>query len=83
MNNKILITIYVPFIEKKYELYIPLNKKVGYLKQMIVTSIRNQNDNNIDSDDLKLYDKETGDFLQSNVYVKDTKIRNGSILFLI
>ena len=29
MNNKILIELEVPLIEKKYDMFIPINKKVG------------------------------------------------------
>ena len=34
-KNKILICLYIPLIEKKYDLYIPINKKVGTIKKLI------------------------------------------------
>ena len=33
-KNKILICLYIPLIEKKYDLYIPINKKVGTIKKL-------------------------------------------------
>ena len=29
MNNKVLVNIYVPLLEKKYEVFLPANKKIG------------------------------------------------------
>ena len=29
MNNKVLINLYVPILEKKYELFLPANRKIG------------------------------------------------------
>ena len=29
MDNKVLVTIIVPLIEKKYEVFLPANKKIG------------------------------------------------------
>ena len=34
-SNKILIELYIPLIEKNYDLYIPINKKVGTVKKLI------------------------------------------------
>ena len=34
-KNKILIELEVPLIEKKYVLFIPINKKVGTVKSLI------------------------------------------------
>ena len=35
MKNKILIELEIPLIEKKYDLFIPVNKKVGTIKSLI------------------------------------------------
>ena len=35
MNNKILLELEIPLIEKTYDLYIPINKKVGTVKRLI------------------------------------------------
>lgn len=83
MNNKILIIVRVPFIEKEYQMYIPINKKIGYIKQLIVSSIKEKNDGNIDNNNFNLIDKDTGNILDNNKYVKDSAIRNGTVLFLI
>ena len=83
MNNKVLVVVEVPLIEKKYEVYIPINKKIGFIKQSIVNSIKEKNDGSIDNNFFNLVDKETGLIFDNNKYVKDSNIRNGSVLFLI
>ena len=83
MNNKVLVVVEVPLIEKKYEVYIPINKKIGFIKQSIVNSIKEKNDGSIDHNFFNLVDKETGLIFDNNKYVKDSNIRNGTVLFLI
>ena len=34
-RNKILICLYIPLIEKSYDLFIPINKKIGTIKKLI------------------------------------------------
>ena len=34
-KNKILIELSIPLIEKNYDLYIPINKKIGTVKKLI------------------------------------------------
>ena len=82
--NKVLIIVYVPFIEEKYELFIPINKKVGTIKKILMESIVELSNGEITSDtNLKLYDKNTGVPIRSDIFVKDSTIRNGSKLVLI
>ena len=38
-RNKILIGLEIPLIEKKYDLFIPVNKKVGTIKSLIEESL--------------------------------------------
>ena len=35
MNNKILIELQIPLIEKQFDLFIPINKKIGTIKLII------------------------------------------------
>ena len=34
-NNKILVELDIPLIEKSYDLYIPINKTIGTVKKLI------------------------------------------------
>lgn len=82
--NKILVIVYVPLIELKYEVYIPINKKIGTVKDLIVKSINEMSDNSLNTNRaLKLYNNDTGDVLPNNIYVKDSNMVNGTTLVLI
>ncbi len=82
--NKILVIVYVPLIELKYEIYIPINKKIGTVKDLIVKSINEMSDNSLNTNRvLKLYNNDTGDVLPNNIYVKDSNMVNGTTLVLI
>ena len=82
--NKVLVIVYVPFIEEQYELFIPINKKIGTIKKTLIESIIELSNGEITSDsNLKLYDKNTGIPLRSDTYVKDSTIRNGTKLVLM
>ncbi len=61
MNNKILIRLYIPLIEEEYDIFIPINKRVGTIKQLLEKCISEQNDNGyVLAEDTNLYSKETG-----------------------
>ena len=44
-KNKILIELSIPLIEKNYDLYIPINKKVGTVKKLIEEGLLEITDN--------------------------------------
>ena len=84
MNEKILITVEVPIIDYNFDIFIPINKKVGTVRNAIINTI-NELTNNIleNSDKLNLYLKDTFEFCELNTYVANTNIKNGSRLVLM
>ncbi len=84
MNNKILIELEVPLTEKKYDLFIPINKKIGTIKNLIETSLVELTDNAYEiRDDTNFYSKETGAIYDVNKTVRDTDLKNGSRIILL
>ena len=82
--NKILVILSIPLIEKEYDVYIPINKKIVTIKKTIVNSITELSDGNvINCDNLKLYDKDSSILYDNNTLVKDSGIKNGSRLLLM
>lgn len=82
--NKILVTVYVPLLDDKFDLFIPINKKIGTIKQVLINSINDFTSNSInDLNELKLYEKDTCKLLDNNIYVKSSDIKNGSSLILL
>lgn len=78
MNNKILVTVYIPLLDESYDIFIPVNKKVGTVKKTIVESIKN-----LAAKNYLLMRKDDCLVVDENVYVKNSGIQNGSKLILL
>lgn len=84
MNNKILILVYVPSLEASFEFYIPINRKIGTIKNTLIEFIQNEYGFAIkDTGSVLIIDKETGDILNEDIFVYDSNIRNGTKILLI
>ncbi len=82
--NKLLVLVYVPRLEQEYDILIPINKKVGTIKQIIINSIYELSDGSLEQKgSFQLFDKETGRKYENDVYVKDSGILNGTKLILL
>lgn len=83
-KNKILIELEIPLIEKTYDLYIPINKKIGTIKRLIEESLIELTDNAYSiKPETNFYSKETGQVYDVNKNVRDTDLKNGSRIILI
>lgn len=82
--NRLLVIVSVPVLEQEYELYIPLNKKLGTVKKYIIKTIDELNDGALENLwNLTLCESDTGSVLANDIYVKDSKLLNGTRLVLI
>ena len=82
--DKILIELYIPSIEKEYDLYIPINKKIGTVKTLIEKALVELTDNAyVIKKDSNFYSKETGEVYNVNNSVLETDLKNGSRIILI
>lgn len=82
-NNKILIQLYIPLIEEEYDIFIPINKRIGTIKQLIEKNMSEQAMGYIIKEDTNLYSKETGQVYDVQLLVKDTDLKNGSRVVLL
>ncbi len=84
MKNKILVEVEVPMVEKTYDLYIPVNKKVGTIKRLIEEGINEITGNAYTpSETTNFFSKETGMIYDVNLNIRDTDLKNGSRVILI
>ena len=82
--NKVLVLVYVPLLEKKYEVWIPINRKVYAAIFLIAKEINRLMENDIPlSANISFYNRMTGNIYDRNLIIKDTDIRNGTELVLI
>lgn len=83
-KNKILVELSIPIIEKNYDLYIPINKKVGTVKKLIEEGLLELSDNDyMIKKDSNFYSKETGEIYDVNKTIRETDLKNGSRIILI
>ena len=84
MKNKINVDILVPALNEMFNLFIPVNKTVGEVVQLLNAAINDLTDgefpisNNLSL--ISLYDNVLYNFDYS---IKDNKIKNGSKLVLM
>ncbi len=83
-KNKILIELEIPIIEKKYDLFIPVNKRIGTIKRLIEDALVELTDSAyIIKEDTNIYSKDTGEIYDVNKNVRDTDLKNGSRIILL
>lgn len=83
-NNKILVELDIPLIEKSYDLYIPINKTVGTVKRLIEEALVEMTEGAyIIKQETNFYSKETGQIYDINHKVRETDLKNGSRIILI
>jgi hypothetical protein len=81
MDNKVLIKLIVPEIDQNYDLYLPINKKIGSIVKLLNQAI---NDFNQEEIEFKyLYNGKTGASYNYNELLANTDIRNGTKLIII
>ena len=84
IENKVLIRVNVPSLEKKYDVYVPVNRKVHSVIKMIKESLSELSLGVFSSqEDYLLYNAETGIMYDRNVLIRDTDIRNGSEVIML
>lgn len=84
MDNKVLVTIIVPLIEKKYEVFLPANKKIGEIVSLLSKGlVEVSNGYYIITNKEKLYNRMTGKEYNNNQILKNTDIGHGTWLVLM
>lgn len=84
MNNKVLVELTVPEIEKTFTVYLPVNKKIGNIIILLNKAIHELSNGEILlSNSNILYNGETGELYQSDILLINTNIRNGTRLILL
>jgi len=80
LDNKVLIDLYVLSLGKSFEIFVPVNEKVGNISKLLNTTLFDSIDFERNN---RLLNVDSGDVYQNNVLVRDTDIKNGTKLLLI
>lgn len=81
--DKILISIYVLYLEKTYDLFIPVNIPVKEAIGLVQNSIKELSDNAYEINVNAVLFEENGSIINENNIVKFSGLKNGSKLMLI
>ena len=83
MDYKVLINLYVPEIEQSYELYIPINKTVNQVLELLKQVV---DDNapalNLKSKAFRICNRRNNNIYHNNEVIRNTDIRNGTELVM-
>ena len=84
MNNKVFVRLVVPEIDKYYDVYLPINKKIGNIAILLNKAISEMSMEELPlSPNNKIYNVDTKEKYNPDVLLANTNIRNGSILVLL
>lgn len=82
--NKVLVKLYVPTIEKEYDVWIPLNRRIYTTIKLIVKAINEFTNGEYSPSKLPvLYDRKTAKPFDINLTIGESTIRNDSEIILI
>lgn len=82
--NEILVKLYVPMIDEQYDIWIPLDKKISTIINLLVKSVNELTKGYYTPSKTPcLYDRITAKPISVNLKVIETDIRNGAELIMI
>lgn len=84
MTNKVLVTVNIPSLEIKADMFIPVNKKVHSVIKMMKKSLFELSLGSFAlNKNYVLYNEKSGKPYDMNVLIRDTDIRNDSKIILL
>ena len=84
MNNTVLVEVIVPLLEKRYQVYIPINKRISTVIKLMEKALREiTNGYYPNKENSVIIDAESGNVFDINITVKESKMINGSQIILI
>lgn len=84
MNHKALVEISVPAAGQKYDVYIPLERRMSDVVKMVAGALSDLSDGKYQAtDEAILCDADTGMIFNVNMEVAELGIKTGSRLMLI
>lgn len=84
MKNKVLVELVVPTIESSYDIYLPINKRIGNIIMLLNKTVSELSEGCYEENpNTSLYNRETSQKYDKNTLLYNTDIRNGTALILL
>lgn len=82
--NKVLVQLIIPKIGYKYDIFIPLNRRISNVIKLLVKAVKELTNDEYELEEIpSLYDRRTGKAYDVNSTVGEAGIKNGMELILI
>lgn len=83
MNFRVYIIIETPILDKKYEILVPIDRRIHELISLLKKNIPELTENYYKDKEPYLYNKSTGEMYDLNLIIKNSNIKTGTRLVLI
>ena len=83
MNFRVYITLEIPILDKKYEMLVPIDRRIHDVITLLKKHIPELNENYYKNKLPSLYNKSSGEIYDMNLIIKDSNIKMGTRLILI
>lgn len=84
MENKVLVTLFVPLLETKYEVFLPVGKRIGEILSLLGKALYEVSGGYYQYKEVeRLYNRRSGKEYPYQALLKETDIRNGTeVIFM-
>ena len=83
MNFRVYVIVETPILDKKYEILVPIDRRIYELINILKKNIPELSENYYKNNDPNLFNKATGELYDMNLLIKDSNIKTGTRLVLI
>lgn len=83
MGQEVLVQVFVPIVNQKFDVYIPKNLRVHQTTELLVTLFKKKLENSFIEKNIFLCDKSSGKILDVNITNEEANIVSGTELMLI
>ena len=83
MDFRVYVMIEMPVIDKKCELFVPIDRRIYELINVLKSKIPELREGYYESNEVNLYNKTTGNLYDLNEIIKNSDIKVGTRLILV
>lgn len=83
MDFRVYITLDVPILDKKYELLVPIDRRIHDLVDILRENIQELKSNYYKDKIPNVFNKSSGELYDMNLIIKDSNIKTGTRLILL
>jgi len=83
MNFRVYVILEIPILDKKYELLVPIDRRIHDLITTLKENIPELSKNYYENKTPNIYNKNSGEIYDMNEIIKNSNIKTGTRLLLI